>query len=536
MEYQELDDLKKIKKEYGEKMAHLCREFFPSVLEKPGLLYHILSSHFAKSKELYYDIVSEHKEFLFKEYIYHFCDSQIQRNEEATKSVRELLSDAGYELYECKTNEDIQRFRRYYRSDEELCTFKDSHRLDGHYIFFIVKKNVDDIKRDDFLEPKREDEYGVSVLDLQFDKGSRQRVSIKSRYNHSVGNPDATYSNNLDAIIPGLSAAFERDYDFNIGNQYELGFELNHYVEARDGKFYKFNYEICNVHYCPNNIIIDNGDVVETYRDKSRYTFMDYYILDEKEKKLIVYDDKIIDSFPDGIKDIKGIEIENKEDYKEVRIVSGGKEDVIVKLDSNSRMVGYTNNNLEKCGDGFMQYNTTLRELSLSNLKECGNNFLYFNNKMEELSLPSLEKCGDSFAYVNTGIKTVNLPNLKECGNDYMYNNESITEIYLPNIIRCGDDFMFGNDAIKRISMPNLNECGKSFMYSSRKSKRIDLPNLVNAGTDFMKLNDYISHKTINNFFGATHIKINPECLLILKEQAKLSKEDIRENVSERTR
>ena len=78
-------------------------------------------------------------------------------------------------------------------------------------------------------------------LDLQFDKGKRQRISIKSRYNHTVDHPDATYSNNLEAIALGLTRAFEQDYGFNIGEQNIIGFELNDYVEARDGKFYKYN-------------------------------------------------------------------------------------------------------------------------------------------------------------------------------------------------------------------------------------------------------------------------------------------------------
>ena len=31
-----MDDLKLIKKHYGEKMAHLCRDLFPTLLEEEG--------------------------------------------------------------------------------------------------------------------------------------------------------------------------------------------------------------------------------------------------------------------------------------------------------------------------------------------------------------------------------------------------------------------------------------------------------------------------------------------------------------------
>ena len=35
------------------------------------------------------------------------------------------LDEAGYILYECKTDADIQKFKKYYKKDEELCTFGD---------------------------------------------------------------------------------------------------------------------------------------------------------------------------------------------------------------------------------------------------------------------------------------------------------------------------------------------------------------------------------------------------------------------------
>ena len=53
-----IDDLKLIKNKYGEKMMHLCRELFPSLLEKPGLLSTIMLEHFAENKFLYNDLVN----------------------------------------------------------------------------------------------------------------------------------------------------------------------------------------------------------------------------------------------------------------------------------------------------------------------------------------------------------------------------------------------------------------------------------------------------------------------------------------------
>ena len=73
---------------------------------------------------------------------------------------------------------------------------------------FCSKENAGEIKREDFESPKREDEYGTSVMSIQFSKQGRCTVSIKNRYNHTVNNPDATYGNNLDRIVFGLKQSF----------------------------------------------------------------------------------------------------------------------------------------------------------------------------------------------------------------------------------------------------------------------------------------------------------------------------------------
>ena len=62
-------DLKDIKKYYGENMMHLCRELFPSLLEQEGLLFRIISDHFDYSKLLYDDIIAENMKNLRTIYI-----------------------------------------------------------------------------------------------------------------------------------------------------------------------------------------------------------------------------------------------------------------------------------------------------------------------------------------------------------------------------------------------------------------------------------------------------------------------------------
>ena len=491
----EIDDLKLIKKHYGEKMAHLCRELFSTILEQKGALYEIISKHFSKSKSLYYDIVSENKEMLFKEYVYSFFDAEKTHDEIVSKSVKELLEEKGYVLYECKTFEDVLKFKKYYAPNEELCTFRDANRIKNHYIFFIVKKDVETIRREDFSNPKREDCYGVSVLDLQFDKGARQRVSIKSRYNHRVNNPDATYSNNLERIAPSLTGAFERDYNFHIERANKVGFELEDYVKARDGKYYKYNYEINNIHYCLDNIIIDNGEVIDRYSDKSRYTFMDYFILDESEKKIILYDKDIRDSFADDIDDIESIEIGNNSDegYKKIILVlkDGGR--AIVKLDKRERIIGYKNDNMKTCEDDFLYYNKSLITLDLPMLKVCGDNFLFSNESLITLNLPKLEECNKCFLYSNTSLTTIDLPKLRVCGDFFLLLNSSLTTLKLSKLRVCGSNFLGINKSLKVLDLPELEECDKRFLYSNTSLTTIDLSMLKVCGDAFLFSNESLT-------------------------------------------
>ena len=496
MEYEKIDDLKYIKKYYGENMSHLCRRLFPTILETPGLLYYILSSKFSKSKSLYGDITSASKIISFQDFIYN-THSNLTGNKSKKsiilKPVIELFDDAGYDLYKCKTDKDVQKFKKYYEKGEELCTFNDPFRVDNYDIFFAVKKDVNHIKRSDYKNPQREDLYSTSVLCLQFSKGDSQNVSIKSRYNHKVDNPDATYSNNLERIQVGLTNAFMHDYGYIISSDYETNFELRGYWKANDGKFYKYNYEINNIHYCVNNIILDNGKVIDTYADKGRYTFMDYFILDEKEKKIIVYDKKIKDSFADTLQNITNIEITNKNGYKEIKLTMEGNKEAIIKLDDRGRIIGYINNHIKEVKNNFLEINKILKELSMDSLEKCGSCFLRENEQLEELCLPKLRICDEWFLADNKPIKKLYLPLLEIAGNQFLYSNYALEELSLPSLIECKDHFIKSNQKIKTVFLPNLKRCGRGFLACGWSLKELFLPRLEYCSAGFLSENKRLS-------------------------------------------
>ena len=323
------EDLKIIKKKYGENMMKLCRELFPSLLEQKGLLPQLMLEHFVPSHELYDDIVNNGLNTAFKSYIYDISNIKEEKIGNSTvKTPKELLDEAGYDLYECHSEEEIQAFRKYYKNNEALCTFR-GNRLDRCHVFFAVKKNVDEIKRKDFDKPQRQDLYGTSVISIQFTRDEAHTLSIKNRYNHKVSNPDSTFSNNLDNIVPGLTESFEKYYGM-VQKHKNQGFEMPNYV-CVNGKYYKYNYEINNIYYCTGNIIIDNFEIKELAKEK--YIVFDYFILDLVNKKISLYDESLESSFVDGFNDIDTIEIKRQDNEKIIVIKNSG-DDIFIKLDN----------------------------------------------------------------------------------------------------------------------------------------------------------------------------------------------------------
>lgn len=173
--------LKKIKKTYGERFMKMCRTHFPTILEDDEKLYEILKANFSDASEtLYEDIKNNGLEGRFVDFVFEKFDDGPKERVTTDKTPYELLDEAGYKLVECKSEREIQSFKKYYAPGEELCTFY-TNRLEDSVVFWAVKKNVDNIKRKDFDSPERDDEYGTSVMSIQFNREGTTRVSIKKQ-------------------------------------------------------------------------------------------------------------------------------------------------------------------------------------------------------------------------------------------------------------------------------------------------------------------------------------------------------------------
>ena len=471
-------DLKIIKKKYGENMMHLCRELFPTILEKEGILSQVILDSFEVSHELYNDLISNNLVVAFENYIYERLDYKTDKIVKIIKNPKELLSEAGYDLYECHTEGEIQAFKKYYSPGEELCTFRGG-RLENCYVFFAVKKNIEEIKRANFHNPDRQDLYGTSVLSIQFTRDDAHHLSIKNRYNHTVVNPDATFSNNLDNIIPGLTDSFEKCYGM-VQKYNSNNFEIPNYV-CVGGKYYKYNYEIDNVYYCPNNIIIDNYEVKRL--DKGRYILLDYYILDLQNKEIKSY--QPIDSFPSTIGKITKIEVKKDPEEKRIKIetVDGN---VFVGLDKNNNIIYYQNDTVKKISDNFMRYNVTLSNLKLPQAQIIENSFLYHNKALEVIELPECRETGKNFLRSNTSIKNVYLPKAEHLGFGFLLRNETLEVIELPECREIRGHFLEGNTNIKSVYLPQVQIIGRWCLSNNKALETIELPECREIGEFFL--------------------------------------------------
>ena len=535
-------DLVKIKEKYGERMMHLCRKSFSTILETEGLLFGLISSHFAYSKFLYEDIEKNSLKNMFVNYIYYLAFPEIEELLEVSKTPSELLDDAGYVLYECKTEDDIQSFRKYYTSGEELCSFR-GNRLDECYVFFAVKKDALYIDRKKFINPLRQDLYGTSVISIQFTRGNVNILSIKNRYNHKVDDSDATFSNNLENIIPGLTRSFERDYNLNINQNDSGGFEIPGYVKTKDGKYYKYNYEINNIYYCPDNIIIDNFKVVRDYQEKEKFIIIDYFIIDLVNKKISLYDQTICDSFIDGLENIAKIDIIKDSDTKKLNIAFLDGSYAYVEIDKYNRIISYNNENITSVGEYFLHENRYLEEIDMPNVYTIGNGFLNSNMLLKELYFNKLVRVGDGFLSSNQCINrlelgnlitvgcnflsnndsliSVTMPNLEIVGNNFLLTSRLLEEIYFPKLICVGDKFLAFNKFLKRVSLPCLNSVGNNFIAANKIIEEIDMPCLGEAGDNFLYSNLVMKRLELDNldFVGNNFMYCNR-----MLEEVKLSR------------
>lgn len=159
-------------------------------------------------------------------------DDSDDKREVEIRPVEEVLADAGYSFHLVKEMSDQEPFRKYYREGELLCSFNGS-AWNWDVIFFAVREDADTVLHGGESR-HRQDAYSTSVLRTKL---SNNAVSIVSRYNHSVDNPDATFRNNLNSVADGLKAACESQFGLTLSKTGGIRDMLpEHYFVASDSR------------------------------------------------------------------------------------------------------------------------------------------------------------------------------------------------------------------------------------------------------------------------------------------------------------
>ena len=493
-------DLKILKKKYGENFSKLCRELFSSILENEGELVSIITSLFKESHFLYDDLITYDRIKSFQRLVMNKYNKKLDSVIDTEKTPYELFKEQGYTLKECLTNEEILSYKKYYAKGDERCSFN-GNRLKTNRVFFAVKDNALEIKRKS--EPQREDEYGTSVLSLQFTLDTNY-LSIKNRYNHTVKNPDATYQNNLENIAEGLTYSFEKYLGIKQSNA-QGDFEIPNYVRTADGKYYRYNFEVNNKYYCPDNIIIDSFNEVSFPKEK--YILSDAVLLDVVDKKVEKYDKSCYDAAEKVFSNIKSIKIENNGDTKGIYIICEDDIRVYFQLNKYNQIISVVMDGVEIIPSFFLLRSLSIKSFSSKDTIKIGDYFLTKCENLEYIYLPKCEIIGNSFAYSSKLLKSINLPNVRKIGDEFLTCNEIIENIYMPNLQAVGNSFLYYNEKLKTLFLPNLERIGNYFMNENISLEKCDLPKLNKVGSSFLARNTCLKEfnapniMTIDSYF-----------------------------------
>lgn len=203
--------------------------------------------------------------------------------ETTQEEIIEDFNKAGYDTVIFDDKEKIAECEKYYAAGERICTYNNlSGRMSQYHMLVAIKKDIDNIQRSQ--HPQREDEYGISILNIQIAKNG-SHISIKNRYNHTVSQCDSTLNNNLDLLIPGLQAKVLGYYGVALLNR-DKSYYKN--IVNINGVYLKYNVEANNVYY--GDFVLDNEHGIR-FADHSRYYVNSYnrvpYVLDFQDKKVV---------------------------------------------------------------------------------------------------------------------------------------------------------------------------------------------------------------------------------------------------------
>ena len=169
-----------------------------------------------------------------------------------------------------------------------------------------------------------------------------------------------------------------------------------------------------NIYYCPDNIII-NEFTPQKYEKELNFV-LDYFLLDLQNKKVLLYDQTIKDSFVESIGEIKKINIVNQGEEKQIEITPVEGEPIIITVNKLNQMIKLVNNNVRVIGDNFLWRNKGLQKVVLTGVEEIGSSFLMRNEIIEEVILTKVKRIGNFCFCENKKLQKLELLEVERVG------------------------------------------------------------------------------------------------------------------------
>ncbi|MBR6412941.1 MAG: leucine-rich repeat domain-containing protein, partial [Alphaproteobacteria bacterium] len=488
-----------IKKQNGERFAKAIRGYDNGIFDIPGIV----------------DIVkyAGHEAEPIMEYLESLKEIKIEETG-VYQDPLTLLDAAGYDAYYVTNLEEQNRIQKYYADGEKLCTFHDPHRFENYHIINAVRKDVDQIRREDFRgREKREDEYGTSVLSIQILK-SGGFISIKNRYNHTVDNPDNTFFSNPDLIIPGLSNSLRHHFNTDFSSSKSALPDSNYTLI--NGQIVRFNYELDNTYFGPNFYAKDG----QIHHLKDHEIMLGSHIFDMRTKTLsypgalytFIKTEEDTEFEKAFLKEIEGHKVILKKDKdgqhlfirregekdpsKDIEILTV-KDGVITALNlptttkignhflelTGASIKTFTTPRLEYMGSGCFYFPNSLTTLQLPNLKHLGDKCFGYLYSLKSLDLPALTEIGNR-CFVSIGsLETLNLPSLTDMGDCCLRRSNNLKSLYLPALTHMGDG-CFDYPSVKTANLPALTTMGKGCFWRKKNLETAILPLLTQMGPE----------------------------------------------------
>ncbi len=423
-----------------------------------------------------------------------------------------LLKQAGYNAFYANTLQKQNSIQKYFKKSEELCTFRDPDRYKDYYIIHAVKENVDQIRREDFPYPERQDAYGTSVISIQIIKEGGF-VSIKNRYNHSVLMADATFESNPDNIINGLSVSLKKY--FNVDFKTSSVAKLPDGFTYQNGCLYKYNDELNN-YYFGDGFYLKDGVVTELKKDYQ--FFVGHYLFDLKEKTV-----KSLGYKNDPYVQIMNEEMADKKIQK--RVVDGS-----IHLYLNSELFFKTKKEfnidyideitLSKArelpdGDVCGKLFENVSVIRAPKVRKIGSNCLC---RVDFFDLPKLEETGNScfsYRYIK-GMDKIYLPHLRKIGNKCFSNISAVKEIILPELLEAGD-VTFNGTSCSTLLLPKLERIGSKGIAFNKNLTKLVAPCLKSMGQLCV-----VKDNALENLYLPTLERMGEKCIVNNKNLKKV--------------